>query len=39
MASVTGVGSAEEVGMGGLPEAMERRRLMRGSMEEGSIVL
>ena len=33
MASKVGVGSGEEVAIGGLLEAMERRRLINGSAE------
>lgn len=39
MASVAGVGSGEEVGIGGFREAMDRRRLIRGSIGGGSMAL
>lgn len=40
IASVAGVvGSGVEVGIGGLEEAMERRRLMRGSAVEVAMMM
>lgn len=38
MASEAGVGSEDEVGIGGLLEAIERRRFMSGSAWEESIL-
>lgn len=37
-ASDAGVGCGDFVGIGGVSEAIERRRLMRGSAEGGSMI-